>query len=84
MLYEDSASYPLRRSDDTDSDHPDHDGDQDPRQLLADLAVLVDAGLVVPVRDGTGELRMTPAGRLHATASGLRVTPTGPQEESDS
>lgn len=60
MLYEDSNGFSSGRTDDTEPD---------PQQLLADLAALVEAGLVVPFRDRDGEVRMTP---------------TGPQEESDS
>ena len=60
MLYEDFYGFSTGRSDDTEPD---------PQQLLADLAALVEAGLVVPLRDLDGEVRMTPA---------------GPQEESDS
>jgi hypothetical protein len=57
MLYDDSAGSVPERSDDTEPD---------PQQLLDDLAALVDAGLVVPVREPGGEVRMTPAGPLPA------------------
>lgn len=33
----------------------------DPQDLLADLAALLDAGLIVPVRDRDGQVRVTPA-----------------------
>lgn len=52
MLYEEEGPFPRERS---------GDSPPDPRQLLADIAVLMDAGLVVPVRDRDGEVRMTPA-----------------------
>lgn len=68
MLYDYPSGFSSGRSDDTEPD---------PRQLLADLCALVEAGLVVPVRDRDGQVRMTPAGPLE-------MTPTGPQEESDS
>ena len=68
MLYDDTSGFPSGRSDGTEPD---------PRQLLADLAALVDAGLVVPVRDRDGQVRMTPAGPLD-------VATAGRQEESDS
>lgn len=57
MLYDDSAGSASERSDDTEPD---------PQQLLADLAALVEAGLVVPVRDRGGEVRMIPADPLTA------------------
>jgi hypothetical protein len=61
MLYVSQLRFPPRRSDDTDHC-------REPHELLDDLAVLVEAGLVVAVRDADGQLRMTPA---------------EPQEESD-
>jgi hypothetical protein len=36
------------------------DSPPDPRQLLKDIDALVAAGLVVPVRDRSGEVRVTP------------------------
>lgn len=59
MLYEDSAGFPSHRSDDTELD---------PQQLLADITALVEAGLVVPVRDRDGQVRMTPATPLSTSA----------------
>lgn len=40
------------------------DSPPDPRQLLRDIDALVAAGLVVPVRDRGGEVRMTPTAPL--------------------
>lgn len=55
MLYDDETQPTNDRSDATRPD---------PRQLLDDLTALVEAGLVVPVRDRDGEMRVTPAGSL--------------------
>ena len=33
----------------------------DPQELLEDLTALLDAGLIVPVRDCDGQVRVTPA-----------------------
>jgi hypothetical protein len=52
MLYDDDIDIGKARSADTDLD---------PQQLLEDLTALVEAGLVVPVRDREGEVRVTPA-----------------------
>lgn len=53
--YENQPSDPTPRSDDSPLD---------PRQLLKDIDALVAAGLVVPVRDRSGEVRMTPTAPL--------------------
>ncbi|ADB51459.1 hypothetical protein [Conexibacter woesei] len=52
MLYEQDGPFPRDRS---------GDSPLDPRQLLADISALIEAGLVVPVRDRDGQVRMTPA-----------------------
>jgi len=52
MLYDDDSHIGKARSSDTDLD---------PQQLLEDLTALVEAGLIVPVRDRDGEVRVTPA-----------------------
>lgn len=52
MLYDDE----IRPGEDRGSSTP-----LDPRQLLEDLTALVEAGLIVPVRDREGEVRVTPA-----------------------
>jgi hypothetical protein len=51
MMYDDETATPNDRSD---------DAALDPRQLLRDIDALVAAGLVVPVRDPAGVVRMTP------------------------
>lgn len=51
MSYEDQPDFPTSRADDSPAD---------PRQLLKDIDALVAAGLVVPVRDRSGEVRVTP------------------------
>lgn len=45
------------------------DAQLDPRQLLADISALIEAGLVVPVRDRDGHVRVTPAEPLEVDAS---------------
>ncbi|MBB4664866.1 hypothetical protein [Conexibacter arvalis] len=52
MLYDDDTHIEPARSGDTPPD---------PQELLADLTALLDAGLIVPVRDRDGEVRVTPA-----------------------
>lgn len=59
MLYEHEGPFPKGRSDDSP---------RDPRELLADISALVEAGLVVPVRDRDGQVRMTPAEPLEIDA----------------
>jgi hypothetical protein len=54
MLYENEPDAAPSWGDDSDDAPP------DPRQLLRDIDALVAAGLVVPVRDRGGEVRMTP------------------------
>lgn len=44
----------------------------EPRQLLEDLTALVEAGLIVPVRDREGEVRVTPAEPLEWEAGASR------------
>jgi hypothetical protein len=44
----------------------------EPRQLLEDLTALVEAGLIVPVRDREGEVRVTPAEPLEWDAGASR------------
>ncbi len=51
MTYDDDIATPDRRSD---------PAALDPRQLLRDIDALVAAGLVVPVRDPAGVVRVTP------------------------
>ncbi|MDW5594697.1 hypothetical protein VSS74_10140 [Conexibacter stalactiti] len=55
MSYEEDPEFPPPRSDDSPLD---------PRQLLKDIDALVAAGLVVPVRDRSGEVRVTPTAPL--------------------
>lgn len=47
--------------DDTDYGEPRSDPRLDPQELLEDLTALLDAGLIVPVRDREGQVRVTPA-----------------------
>lgn len=60
MPYEPEGPLSTGRSDDSSLD---------PRQLLADISALIDAGLVVPVRDRDGDVRMTPAEPLEVDVS---------------
>ncbi len=55
MTYDDDIATPRGRSD---------DAALDPRQLLRDIDALVAAGLVVPVRDPAGVVRVTPTAPL--------------------
>lgn len=55
MSYDDDTTTPDRRSD---------AAPLDPRQLLRDIDALVAAGLVVPVRDPAGVVRVTPTAPL--------------------
>lgn len=52
MLYDDDTDYGAPRND------PQR---LDPQDLLEDLTALLDAGLIVPVRDREGQVRVTPA-----------------------
>lgn len=51
MLYDDDIDYGAPRN----------DPQLDPQDLLEDLTALLDAGLIVPVRDREGQVRVTPA-----------------------
>ncbi len=66
MLYDDDTQPTTNRSDPTDADA------LDPRALLDDLTALVEAGLVVPVRDRDGQVRVTPAEPLEWEAGASR------------
>lgn len=59
MLYEEEPRFSQPRSDDSALD---------PRQLLKDIDALVSAGLVVPMRDRDGELRVIPTEPLELDA----------------
>ncbi len=70
MLYDDEIDYGERRKRDSDDRRADERGAQaaggdrgslDPQDLLEDLTALLDAGLIVPVRDRDGQVRVTPA-----------------------